>query len=173
MQLHRYAIALGSNRRHGHYGAPRAVIGAALTVMSEAGLDMLAVAAVIATPAMGPACREFANAAAIVETVLDPLALLALLKQIERDFGRRRGRRWGDRVVDLDILLWSGGCWESQGRRNMLKIPHRDLYRRDFVLRPLLDIAGIWPDRRVAREARHAYARLHRPKPVDRAARGQ
>lgn len=173
MQLHRYAIALGSNRPHGRHGGPNAVIGAALAALAGAEIELLAISPVIATPPMGPAGRRFANAAAIVETGLEPLALLGRLKRTERDFGRRRGRRWGDRVIDLDILLWSGGKWREPGRHDRLTIPHRGLHRRDFVLRPLLGILWAWPDHRAVAAIRHAFARLHRPKPVDRAARGQ
>ena len=53
--------------------------------------------------------RDFANAVALVESGLEPPAMLARLKGIERDFGRRASRRWGPRVLDLDIALWSGG----------------------------------------------------------------
>lgn len=173
MHLHRYAIALGSNRPHGRHGAPQAVIGAALVVLGDAGVGLLATSSIIATAPIGPASRRFANAAAIVETGLEPPALLKLLKRIESDFGRRRGRRWGDRVVDLDILLWSGGRWIQPAVRDALIIPHRHIYCRDFVLRPLREIVATWPDRRAAAAVRHAYARLLRPKPVDRAARGQ
>jgi 2-amino-4-hydroxy-6-hydroxymethyldihydropteridine diphosphokinase len=173
MQLHRYAIALGSNRPHGRHGAPQAVIGAALAALAETDIGLLATSSIIATAPIGAACRRFANAAAIVETGLEPAALLKLLKRIERDFGRRRGRRWGDRVVDLDILLWSGGRWMQPTARDALIIPHRHIYSRDFVLRPLREIAATWPDRRVAAAVRHAYVRLHRAKPVDRVARGQ
>ncbi|TVV73714.1 2-amino-4-hydroxy-6-hydroxymethyldihydropteridine diphosphokinase, partial [Sphingomonas solaris] len=107
----RYAIALGSNRRHGRHGAPAGVIAAALVVMAAEGLAIARVSPVIHTAALGPAGRGFANAVAIVATPLAPPTLLALLKAIERRFGRRPGRRWGARVLDLDIVLWSGGIW--------------------------------------------------------------
>lgn len=160
MRLHLYAIGLGSNRRHGRHGAPAAVVRAALAVLDgDAAVRVTTVSPVIATPAMGPAGRSFANAAAIVETSLDPLALLARLKAIEAAFGRRRGRRWGPRVIDLDILLWSEGRYRS-GRR--LAIPHRGLEQRGFVLRPLVAIAPRWKVGRGARTVRHARSRLSR-----------
>ncbi len=169
MHAHRYAIALGSNRRHGRHGEPRSVIAAALSALAAEGLDIISVSPVIRTPALGPGGRGFANAAAIVATSLDPPALLALLKNIERGFGRRRGRRWGARVLDLDIALWSAGRWS--GRH--LTVPHRELANRDFVLRPLLAIAPLWRVGRHVGTIRHAHARLVRAKPVDRAALGQ
>src|SRR3546814_11465218 len=68
------------------------------------------------TRALGPAGRDFANAAALVKSHLGPPELLRKLKKIERKFGRRSVRRWGPRVLDLDIILWSGGAWPSRLR---------------------------------------------------------
>ena len=77
--------------------------------------------------------------------------MLAALKAIERDFGRRPGKRWGARVLDLDLVAWSGGTFASR----RLTIPHPRLASRDFVLGPL---AAIAPDWRIDRRA-------HRPPP--------
>ena len=136
-----YAIALGSNRRHGRHGAPDKVIAAALEALAE-HVTIEVVSPILRTPALGPAGRAFANAAAIVTTELSPPELLAFLKTTERAFGRRRGRRWGPRVLDLDIILWSGGIWASGG----LAIPHPEFRRRRFVLDPLATIAPGWCD---------------------------
>ena len=67
--------------------------------------------------------------------------MLAALKAIERQFGRRRGRRWGPRVLDLDLVAWSGPNYASRE----LTIPHPRLASRDFVLGPLAAIAPDWP----------------------------
>jgi 2-amino-4-hydroxy-6-hydroxymethyldihydropteridine diphosphokinase len=131
-----YAIALGSNRPSRH-GAPAATLRAAL-----AALEPVRVSAIRATPALGPAGRSFANAAAIVESELAPDALLAELKAQERAFGRRPGMRWGPRVLDLDIVLWSGGTWRGPGPI----VPHTAFRDRDFVLGPLAEIAPGWRD---------------------------
>ncbi len=171
MQKHRYAIALGSNRRHGRHGDPRRVIAAAIAAMTAQGLDVRAESPIIPTPALGPAGRSFANAAVLVDSDLAPPALLVLLKRIERAFGRRRGRRWGARVVDLDIALWSGGCWPPRPRTaapGRLAVPHRALVHRDFVLRPLATIAARWRIAPAALTIAHAHVRLARAKPVDR-----
>jgi 2-amino-4-hydroxy-6-hydroxymethyldihydropteridine diphosphokinase len=161
MTIHTYAIALGSNRRHGRHGAPAGVIAAALVALADAGLAVEAASHIIHTPAMGPAGRGFANAAAIATTRLDPPALLGLLKQVERAFGRRPGRRWGARALDLDIILWSGGRWPRGPRRparHRLAIPHRGHAQRDFVLDPLAAIAPGWrtPAGRTVVHLRHA-----------------
>lgn len=147
-----YALGIGSNRRHIRHGAPEAVVRAALATLAAEGVALGAVSRLHRTAPLGPGGRRYANAAAIVETALAPPALLALLKSIERRFGRRRGRRWGARVIDLDILLWSGGRWRSR----TLTVPHAAMTMRRFVLDPLVEIA---PRRRIDRAGSVAQAR--------------
>jgi len=163
-----YALALGSNRPHGRFGAPASVLEAALRVLGSEGLDVGPVSAIRATPALGPAGRGFANAAAIVATDLEPEALLACLKEVERAFGRRGGRRWGPRVLDLDIVLWSEGPYEGGG----LLIPHPEYRVRPFVLQPLAEIAPAWRDPLSGRTVRQLLARLERRRAVDRGSAG-
>ncbi|WP_418251576.1 2-amino-4-hydroxy-6-hydroxymethyldihydropteridine diphosphokinase [Erythrobacter neustonensis] len=119
---------------------------------------------IIATPAMGAAQRRFANAAAVLESELDPPSLLAACKHTERAFGRRPGQRWGDRVLDLDIVLWSGGVWASK----MLTIPHPAFAQRRFVLDPACAIAADWRTRPRGLRLIHHQARLTRPRPLPR-----
>lgn len=154
-----YAIALGSNRR-GRHGSPADTIRAAADAL---GVDRLS--AIRATPALGPAGRSFANAAAILVSTRSPPEMIAALKAIERDFGRRPGRRWGPRVLDLDIILWSEGCWEGNG----VTLPHPAFRARGFVLDPLAEIAAGWRDPPTGLTIRQLRARLARPSPVDRA----
>lgn len=158
-----YLVALGSNRRHHLYGAPQGVVLAAMEELAAFGA-VTARSPVIATPAMGAASRRFANAALVLESELAPPALLAALKRTEREFGRRRGQRWGDRVLDCDIILWSGGCWSSAG----LAIPHPAFMQRDFVLAPARAIAPYWRDPASGLTVAHAHARLTRPRPLPR-----
>jgi 2-amino-4-hydroxy-6-hydroxymethyldihydropteridine diphosphokinase len=150
LHQHLYAIALGSNRPHAGHGRPDRVLKAALIALGELGA-VRAISRLHRTAAWGPAGRDFANAAAILETDLAPDDLLAALKAIERHFGRRPGRRWGPRVLDLDIILWSGGRLRSRG----LTIPHRELAKRAFVLKPLAEIAPDWPVPATGRAVRH------------------
>lgn len=108
-----------------------------------AALGMVAARSNVAqTAPLGPARRRFANAALLLETELDPSSLLAALKRMEQEFGRRSAQRWGDRVLDLDIILWSGGVWRSSG----LAIPHPEFRNRAFVLGPASAIAPEWRD---------------------------
>ena len=158
-----YLVALGSNRRHHRYGAPAGVVRAAMEECAAFG-TVRARSAVIATAAMGAAQRRFANAALVLESDLAPPALLAALKRTEREFGRRRGQRWGDRVLDLDIILWSGGAWRSPG----LTIPHPAFAQRRFVLGPACTIAPDWRDPVSGLTLAHHQARLTRPRPLPR-----
>ena len=160
-----YAVALGSNRRHGRHGAPARVLAAAAAALEGSDTQLLALSRIRATPAMGPAGRGFANAAALLETPLDPPELLAHLKEIEHAFGRRGGRRWGPRVLDLDIIFWSQGAWASGG----LVVPHRDVRVRRFVLEPLAEIAPGWRDPLSGRTVRQLLHRVAARAPVDRA----
>jgi len=155
--LHLYAIALGSNRVHGRYGRPDGVIRAAVAALAEHG-TVERVSSIRRTEAVGPAGRSFANAALILASDLPPLALLAELKALERRFGRRAGRRWGPRVLDLDIILWSGGRYRSR----RLDVPHPEMPRRRFVLEPLVEIAPDWRLPGGALRVRHLAARARR-----------
>jgi 2-amino-4-hydroxy-6-hydroxymethyldihydropteridine diphosphokinase len=158
-----YLVALGSNMRHRRFGAPPAVIAAALRRLDEEGLEVIATAATIASPPLGPSRRRYANSVAIIAARLSPPELLALLQAVEGAFGRRRrGRRWGARVLDLDIVLWSGGRWRSPG----LVVPHLEFRRRDFVLAPAARLARGWRDPVTGLAIAHLAARLTRPRPL-------
>jgi 2-amino-4-hydroxy-6-hydroxymethyldihydropteridine diphosphokinase len=152
-----YAIALGSNRRSRH-GSPEAAVRAAAEAV---GVDRLS--AVRSTPAMGPAGRGFANAAALLSSPLSPAELLDELKLLEQSFGRRAGRRWGPRVLDLDIILWSGGAFEGPD----LTVPHPAFRERMFVLDPLAELVPGWRDPITGLTIRQLLHRLRAASPVD------
>ena len=151
---HLYAIALGSNRRHVRHGRPAGVIEAAIARL-DADFTLFDASPIILNRAVGGAGRDFANAVALVESGLDPPEMLRSVKAIEHGFGRRPGRRWGPRVLDLDLILWSGGTFHSR----RLTIPHPELDKRAFVLQPLAAIAPNWRIRG-ALTARHLTHRL-------------
>lgn len=92
----------------------------------------------------------FVNMAAIVETDLDPLELLAVIKVTESALGRTLERRWGPRLIDIDIVLWDGMIVDTPE----LTMPHRDFRRRAFVLIPSAEIAGNWRDPETASTVR-------------------
>ena len=152
-----YAIALGSNRRS-RYGSPAATVRAAADA-----LDVERLSTIHLTPALGPAGRGFANAAAVLTRGYEPPELLDQLKEVEADFGRRGGRRWGPRVLDLDIILWSGGAWEQPG----LLVPHPEFRARRFVLDPLAEIVPDWRDPVTGATIRQLLHRSRTARPVD------
>ena len=159
----RYLIALGSNIRHHRHGSPRRVLDAAIEALRRAALDVEAVSPVIETPPLGSSRRRYANAAALVNTGCDPDAVLRKLTGIERKFGRKPGgSAWRARVLDLDIVLWSGGPWTSEN----LVVPHPAFRERTFVLGPASRIAGSWHDPLTGLSVKHLLARLTKPRPT-------
>ena len=151
---HLYAIALGSNRRHVRHGAPSGVVEAAIAELDRR-FALFDAAPIMLNHASGGAGRDFANSVAIIQSPLDPASLLRELKTIEHAFGRRSGKRWGPRVLDLDIVAWDG----PPVRTRTLTVPHPHLGKRDFVLGPLSAIAPAWP-LVGAINARHMRSRL-------------
>lgn len=88
---------------------------------------------------MGPQDQpDYINAVAALETSLDPVSLLDALQEIEQRHGRvRKGKHWGPRTLDLDLLLYGEQCINS----SRLQVPHPGLRERGFVLVPLYEIA--------------------------------
>jgi len=102
---------------------------------------VVAVSSLYRSPAVvpegAPPGPDFLNAACEIETGLQPGDLLAFVKEIEREIGRRPAARWAPRPIDIDILLYGGLVLETDA----LTIPHPLLHQRDFVLVPLAEIA--------------------------------
>ena len=132
--------------------------------MAAAG-KVEAVSPIIASAPIGPSRRRYANGAVLLHSPLPPPELLRLLKSVESDFGRKRGgQRWSSRVLDLDIVLWSGGKWASPG----LIVPHQAFAARGFVLAPAKAITPKWRDPITGLAISALYARLTRPHPLPR-----
>jgi 2-amino-4-hydroxy-6-hydroxymethyldihydropteridine diphosphokinase len=156
-------IGLGSNRCHGCHGRPRDILPAAVKALRKGGLKVRRVAPVIETAPIGPSIRRYANGAILGKWHGTPQQLLALLKATEAEFGRRRSRRWGARVLDCDLLAFGSQLIREPG----LTVPHPALHERLFVLQPLL---ALWPDWRHPQcnlTVRHMATRLQRLHPVD------
>lgn len=161
-----YLIALGSNQRHAELGSSANVVKHAVNALEMADIDVVAHSPIIRSSAIGPSQRRYANAAVILISPLSPPALLARLHDVEAHFGRkRRGERWRARVLDLDIILWSGGIWAD----GALSIPHPAMRARDFVLSPAAAIAPDWRDPVSGLTIRQLQSRLSRPKLLDAA----
>ena len=165
MTRQRYLVALGSNQRHHRIGPPERVLLAALLSLDRQGLKLERAGPLVRSVPLGPSRRRYANGAALVATGLHPAAMLARLKAIEVQFGRRRGgQRWTARVLDLDLILWSGGAFAAPG----LTIPHPQFRSRAFVLGPACRIAGTWRDPLTGLTLNHLHARLTRRRPAPR-----
>jgi 2-amino-4-hydroxy-6-hydroxymethyldihydropteridine diphosphokinase len=79
---------------------------------------------------------DFCNAVLQLETELPPRGLLIALKNLEMQMGREESRRWGPRLIDLDILTYG----DQKVNDTDLIIPHLHMNDRAFVLKPLCDI---------------------------------
>ena len=88
-------------------------------------------------PVGGPGQPDYLNAVIEIETTLDEVELLKACLCIEKDMGRVRKERWGQRNIDIDILFYNCLIIET----GELTIPHPLIHKRAFVLQPLLDIA--------------------------------
>lgn len=127
-------IALGSN-----LGDKAANLRQAVKLLQAKGLQIRAVSSFFQTEPYGVTDQpEFINAAACVETSLPPEALLKLLLETELEMGRVRLRHWGERNIDLDLLLYDDLIYHS----DKLTLPHPDMQNRLFVLQPLAEIAA-------------------------------
>lgn len=161
-------IAIGANRP-GPWGDPVATIDRALAELRKARIEIVAVSGFYATAGIGPGrASVYVNAAIAVRSARPPRALLAVLKQVERRAGRRSGRRWGPRSLDLDILDYKGLLrgHEATGRpgpptaSHGLVLPHPQMHKRPFVLRPMLDIAPRWRHPRLKRSVGQLWRRV-------------
>jgi len=86
--------------------------------------------------AIGPPQPRYLNAVVEMECGLVPPQLLAIVRQIEIELGRKEGVRWGPRAIDLDILLWDTRVIADEN----LQIPHPSLHERRFALEPLCEL---------------------------------
>ena len=89
---------------------------------------------------MGPQDQpDYVNAVVALDTLLSPEELLQQLQRIEELQGRERdGKKWGPRILDLDLLLYGKKVIDADG----LRVPHPGMHERDFVIVPLAEIAG-------------------------------
>ena len=132
--LHTAYIALGSN-----LGDKEENLRRALELLEERGVEVVKVSTFICTEPYGVTDQpQFLNAVCQVRTSLEPLALLHTLLGIEQEMGRVRLRHWGERNIDLDLLLYEDVIMDTPE----LKLPHPDMQNRDFVLLPLAEIAS-------------------------------
>ncbi len=141
----RVLLAVGANVR-GAWGGPRETILRAIGELPRRGVAILAVSPLLETEPVGMVEQPgFVNGALLIETALEPAALLALLKRLEADAGRVASVRWGPRALDLDIILFGERAVGWRAGRPVpgapLVIPHPEMQSRAFVLEPAAAIA--------------------------------
>jgi len=106
------------------------------------GVEVLATSSFYRTPPWGDKRQDdFINCVVQIETSLNPVALLRELQSVENAMGRQRsGRRWGPRLIDIDLLLYG----DQQHQSEELEVPHPHMHERAFVLVPLSELeAGL------------------------------
>lgn len=130
--MHTIYLGLGTN-----LGDRTANLQAAIAGLAEK-LVITAVSPLYQTPPWGVTDQpDFLNLCLAAKTDLPPRDLLTFVKNLEVELGRQPARRWGPRLIDIDILFYANQLVETE---NMI-IPHPRLAERAFVLRPLADIA--------------------------------
>ena len=134
-------IALGSN-----LGNKRKNLNSAISsIATRIGVVSDTASFHVTAPIGDAADQEFLNSALICETSLDPEAVLDELLAIEIDLGRVRTEHWGNRIIDLDVLLYKDSCSQQVCvSSEKLTIPHPFMHERAFVLDPACEIASTW-----------------------------
>lgn len=126
-------IGLGSN-----LNSPAKQLEAALnTLAQQPNCELIRHSSFYCSKPVGPQDQpDFVNAAALLKTSLSPENLLKALQLIESEQGRIKKRHWGERTIDLDILLFNNKIIDTPD----LTVPHKEIGNRDFVLKPLLEL---------------------------------
>ena len=131
--FHTAYLALGSN-----LGDKEANLRRALELLQQRGVEVVKTSSFICTEPYGVTDQpQFLNGVCEVRTSLEPLELLHTLLEIEQEMGRVRLRHWGERNIDLDLLLYEDVVMDTPE----LILPHPDMQNHDFVLLPLAEIA--------------------------------
>ena len=133
-----YAIGYGSNK-----GQRRTILLRAVDFLRRHGVDIYAASAVVKSDPMGGPLGQgqFLNGVWLAKSVFGPHGVLAILQRCESALGRTRSVLWGARTLDLDLLLAKD--WPVIANA-VLSVPHPGLHERDFVLRPLQQVAADW-----------------------------
>jgi 2-amino-4-hydroxy-6-hydroxymethyldihydropteridine diphosphokinase len=126
-------LGLGSN-----IGDREQQLQQALKRLTEhADICIVAISNIYETKPVGDSDQpDFLNMTAMVETSLTPIELLKRCLSVETDMGRVRTRRWGPRIIDVDLLIFNDITLETPE----LRLPHPEIVNRSFVLIPLNDI---------------------------------
>jgi 2-amino-4-hydroxy-6-hydroxymethyldihydropteridine diphosphokinase len=135
--MHKYHIALGSN-----LGDRSAYLQQARTALQQLG-SITRASEVMETEPFGAATHLFLNQMVEFKTELAPADLLDCLKTLETQLGRVPREHWGNREIDLDLILWSGGKLDTiSPRGNQLTLPHLGFANRPFLQDLYASITG-------------------------------
>ncbi len=129
-------ILLGANLGDRRRALERALAGLRALPRTR----VVAVSRVYETAPVGPGREPYLNAAARLRTGLSPMGLLVECKRLEAAAGRKSGRRWASRPLDVDLVDWKGITL----RTYWLTLPHPAMAGRTFALAPLRDVAPRW-----------------------------
>lgn len=132
--MNRIYILLGAN-----LGKPLDQLSHALLLLQERMGHLISVSSIYESEAWGVEDQPmFYNQALVIDTKRDKQQCLTICQQIENELGRIRVTKWGARIIDIDILYFNNEVYESE----TLVIPHPLVQLRNFVLVPLVEIAG-------------------------------
>jgi 2-amino-4-hydroxy-6-hydroxymethyldihydropteridine diphosphokinase len=132
-------VGIGANLPSATHGSPLATCSAAIGVLDLRGVIVIRRSRWYITAPVPPSKQsDYINGVLQVDTELLPEALLRVLHDVERAFGRSRGKRNADRTLDLDLLAY-GNVTMASGAA--VEVPHPRMHERAFVLLPLQEIA--------------------------------
>ncbi len=165
-------IGLGSNQS-GVLGTPAETLGRALLFLQTGGVEMRGISSFYRSEPVGAHYQPaFFNMVVLGQTKAPPFGLLKLFKAIERQAGRRGQLFWGARPLDIDLIDYGSLVldWRKrsqpgkkrqgygQRKRSGLSLPHREMHKRSFVLKPLWEIAPMWRHPVLLLDAAHLMA---------------
>ncbi len=154
--MHKVVIAIGTN-----LGNRKENIENAIKRIRENKIKVEKVSSIYETAPYGYTKQPaFLNCALLGETVLSPRELLETLLAIEKEMGRVRKIHWGPRIIDLDIIFYDDLVINEPD----LKIPHPDMQNREFVLKPISEIAPCFVHPVFCKTVKTLYAELKNEK---------
>ena len=145
-------IAIGSNSFPGNF-KPEQQVYRAISLMGRDKLSVTHVSSLYkSSPLENKPQGYYVNCVVLINTYKKPYSLLSALKQIEKIMGRRPGeKRWGDRIIDLDIISYKGLVrdWSNpqkirHTKKGALILPHPQSHLREFVMQPLAELLPFW-----------------------------
>jgi 2-amino-4-hydroxy-6-hydroxymethyldihydropteridine diphosphokinase len=131
--MSRVFLALGSNK-----GEREKYLKNAFTALnSDSKVNVIATSSVYETKPYGNIPQNnYFNGVVLIETSYTPDKIYLLIKKIEKEVGRTESVRWGEREIDIDIILIDSLIFENKN----INIPHKEYHLRDFVLVPMCEI---------------------------------